>query len=49
MSELQKSIVLWLAVILVIAYLLNINIFDVLSSIGHALQQVHNSNAHGQG
>jgi len=37
---------LWAVVILVVAYVLNINIASLITSVGHTIQQAHNQNAH---
>jgi hypothetical protein len=46
MSDGMKKALLWLTIILLVAYLGNINLAGLAQGLIHAAQQVHNSNAH---
>jgi hypothetical protein len=46
MSSGQKSLLTWVAIILLVAYLANINLAQVGGNLMHSVQQIHNSNAH---
>lgn len=46
MSNGQRSILIWVALILLAAYLMGVNVALLINSIMHALQSVHNANAH---
>lgn len=41
-----KSLLLWAGVILLIAYVMDINVGHVINSIISGLQQMHQANAH---
>jgi hypothetical protein len=42
----QRSALMWAAIILVAAYLMGVNVGQVITSIIHAAQSIHNTNAH---
>lgn len=43
MSRFAKQVILWVAILLVTAYLFNINPAQIVNDIVHAAQTVHNS------
>jgi uncharacterized membrane protein YgaE (UPF0421/DUF939 family) len=46
MSPGQKSLLMWVVIILFVAYLANVNLGHLLSSFMTSIQTIHNSNAH---
>ena len=46
MSPGQKTLLIWVAIIVLIAYCGDINVGHVISGFLNGLQQIHNSNAH---
>lgn len=46
MSHGQKTLLLWAAIILIIAYVANVNLGQAVTSILHAAQQAHQANSH---
>jgi hypothetical protein len=46
MSSGQKNLVTWCALILLVAYLANVNPGQLIGSLFHSLQVIHNQNAH---
>lgn len=46
MSHGQKTFLTWVAIILFLAYLANINLGNFIGGLLQAAQHVHNSNAH---
>lgn len=43
MNRLAKQVILWAVIIIIIAYLFNINPAQIVNDIVHAAQTVHNS------
>jgi hypothetical protein len=46
MSHGQKTLLIWVVIIVLIAYMANVNLGHLVSSFMNSLQQIHNSNAH---
>lgn len=46
MSGGQRSFLTWVVIILIVSYLLGINVAAFVTSVLHAAQTVHNTNAH---
>jgi FtsH-binding integral membrane protein len=46
MSSGQKSFLMWVAIILFVAYLANINLGHAAGNFLNSVQTIHNSNAH---
>jgi hypothetical protein len=42
----QKTLITWVVIILLIAYLANVNLGQLVHNFMHSLQTIHNSNAH---
>ncbi len=46
MSHGQKSFLMWVAIILFVAYLADVNLGSLFGNAMHSLQTIHNQNAH---
>jgi hypothetical protein len=46
MSEAQKQVLMWVGIIGLICYLLNINPVSVVEGFTHGAQQMHQANTH---
>lgn len=46
MSDAQKQALMWLGIIVLVSYVLDINPVSIISGGLHALQQMHQANIH---